>query len=126
MMVTILKGEQGAFIALSSHSGPPLIYSNLRRPGSSHSGPPLIYFDLGRPGQRDGWIHTHAERQTEGETLLYDIRYSRLYDIMGWVHRVVGTIWNVGAGDLGSLPVRNANSGNPLRFILSLARRQQC
>jgi len=29
------------------------------------------------------------------------------------VRRVVGTSWNVGAGDLGSLPVRNANSGTP-------------
>src|SRR6218665_2170662 len=103
MMVTILKGEQGTFIALSSHSTPP-----------------LIYFALGRPGQRDGWIHTHThtlrDRQREKHYYTtYDIRYSRLYDIMGWVHRVVGTIWNVGAGDLGSLPVRNANSGKPLK-----------
>jgi len=34
MMVTILQGKQRAFIALSSHSGPSLIYSDLRRPGS--------------------------------------------------------------------------------------------
>jgi len=32
-----------------------------------------------------------------------------------WVRRVVGTIWNVGAGDQGSLPVWNANSGKPLK-----------
>jgi len=32
-MVTILLGEQEASIALSSHSGPTLIYSDLRRPG---------------------------------------------------------------------------------------------
>jgi len=29
-----------------------------------------------------GYTQGHAERQTEGETLLYDIRY-RLYDIKG-------------------------------------------
>jgi len=34
---------------------------------------------------------------------------------MGWVRRVVGTIWNVGAGDPSSLPLRNANSGKPLK-----------
>ena len=38
-----------------------------------------------------------------------------LYPILGWVRRVVGNIWNVGAGDPGSLPVRNANSGKPLK-----------
>jgi len=32
-----------------------------------------------------------------------------------WVRRVVETIWNVGAGDPGSLPVQNANSGKPLK-----------
>jgi len=31
----------------------------------------------------DGYTQAHAERQTEGETLLYDIKYSRLYDIKG-------------------------------------------
>src|SRR6218665_2753060 len=62
MMVTILLGEQGAMIALSSHSDPPLIYFYLRRPGSSHSGPSLIY----SLGQRDERIHT-----------------SRLYDVKG-------------------------------------------
>jgi len=67
MMVTIVQGEQGASIALSSHSGPPLIYSDLRR-----------------PGQRDGRIHISTCWETDrGETLLYDIRYSRLYDIKG-------------------------------------------
>ena len=30
--------------------------------------------------------------------------------------RVVGTIWCVGAGDPSSHPVRNGNSGNPLRL----------
>ena len=35
--------------------------------------------------------------------------------LKGWVRRVVGTIWNVGAGDPSSLPVRNANSGKPLK-----------
>jgi len=30
--------------------------------------------------------------------------------------RVVGTIWNVVAGDSSSRPVRNANSGFPLRL----------
>jgi len=30
---------------------------------------------------------------------------------LGWVRRVVGTIWNVGACNPSSLPVRNANSG---------------
>jgi len=29
--------------------------------------------------------------------------------------RVVETIWNVGAGDPSLHPVRNANSGNPLK-----------
>src|SRR6218665_424674 len=50
MMVTILLGEQGAMIALCSHSDPPLIYSDLRRPASSRSSNPLIYSDLRRPG----------------------------------------------------------------------------
>src|SRR6218665_1441778 len=66
MMVTILLGEQGAIIALSSHSDPPLIYLYLERPVSSRSGHPLIYSDLRRLGQRDERIHT-----------------SRLYDIKG-------------------------------------------
>ena len=34
----------------------------------------------------------------------------------GWVRGVVGTIWNVGAGDPSLLPVRNANSGKPLKL----------
>src|SRR6218665_1033367 len=33
----------------------------------------------------------------------------------GWVRRVVGTIWNVGACNPSSLPLRNANSGKPLK-----------
>src|SRR6218665_1265039 len=49
MMVTILLGEQGAMIALSSHSDPPLIYFYLKRAVSSRSGHPLIYSDLRRP-----------------------------------------------------------------------------
>jgi len=65
MMVTILLGEQEAFIALSSHSGPPLIYSDLRRPGSSHSGPLLIYSNLRRPGQHNTDKHTLRDRQRE-------------------------------------------------------------
>jgi len=40
---------------------------------------------------------------------------SRMYPQSGWVRRVVGTIWNVGAGDPRSLPVRNANSRKPLK-----------
>jgi|SRR6218665_117734 len=35
--------------------------------------------------------------------------------LMGWVHRVVGNIWRVGAGESSSRPVRDANSGNPHR-----------
>jgi len=35
---------------------------------------------------------------------------------MGYVRRVVGTIWNVGVGNPSSLPVRNANSGKPLKI----------
>ena len=42
--------------------------------------------------------------------------------LKGWVRRVVGNIWNVGAGDPGSLPVRNANSGNPVRLTNPLIR----
>src|SRR6218665_3593086 len=94
MMVTILLGEQGAMIALSSHSDPPLIYFYLKRPVSSHRGNPLIYSDLRRPGSShsgppliysaldngmDGY--TSTRRGTEGETLLYDIWYGRLYGI---------------------------------------------
>jgi len=45
-----------------------------------------------------------------------------LIDLIGWVRRVVGTIWNVGSGDQSSLPVRNANSGNPLRLTPPLTR----
>src|SRR6218665_2761399 len=78
MMVTILLGEQGAMIALSSHSDPPLIYFYLeackftQRPS----------FDLFRlDNVMDGY--TSTRRETEGETLLYDIRYGRLYDIKG-------------------------------------------
>src|SRR6218665_2343355 len=91
MMVTILLGEQGAMIALSSHRDPPLIYFYLKRPVSSHSGNPLIYSDLRRPGSShicdlfrldnvmDGY--TSTRRGTEGETLLYTIWYGRLYGI---------------------------------------------
>ena len=42
-------------------------------------------------------------------------------NLKGWVRRVVGTIWNVSAGDLGSL-LRNANSWNPLRLTDPLTR----
>ena len=35
--------------------------------------------------------------------------------LVGWVRRVVETIWNVGAGNPISNPVRNANSGKPLK-----------
>src|SRR6218665_45464 len=80
MMVTILLGEQGAMIALSSHSDPPLIYFYLKRPVSSCSSNPLIYSDLRRPGSShssppliysawtmrwDGYTQAHAERQRE-------------------------------------------------------------
>src|SRR6218665_2363153 len=67
-------GEQGAMIALSSHSDPPLIYFYLKRPVSSHSGNPLIYSDLRRPGSShsgplmDG--NTSTRRGTEGETII--------------------------------------------------------
>src|SRR6218665_2974752 len=32
---------------------------------------------------------------------------------MGWVRRVLGNIWCVGAGEPSSRPVRDANAGNP-------------
>src|SRR6218665_1012901 len=83
MMVTILLGEQGAMIALSSHSDPPLIYFYLKRPVSSHRGNPLIYSDLRRPGsshsgppliyslgQCDGWIHKHTQRDGGRDTII--------------------------------------------------------
>ena len=41
--------------------------------------------------------------------------HEKLKSICGWVHRVIGTIWNAGAGNPSSLPVRNANSGKPLK-----------
>src|SRR6218665_1901500 len=79
MMVTILLGEQGAMIALSSHRDPPLIYFYLKRPVSSRSGHPLIYSDLRRPGS------SHS-----GPSLIYSlgqrderIHTSRLYDVKG-------------------------------------------
>src|SRR6218665_290621 len=74
MMVTILLGEQGAMIALSSHRDPPLIYFYLKRPGSSH-----ICDLLRLDNVRDGY--TSTRRGTEGETLLYTIWYGRLYGI---------------------------------------------
>src|SRR6218665_3814396 len=81
MMVTILLGEQGAMIAISSHSDPPLIYFYLKRPVSSRSGHPFIYSDLRRPRS------SHS-----GPSLIYSacldngmkrIHTSRLYDIKG-------------------------------------------
>ena len=43
---------------------------------------------------------------------------------LGWVRRVLGTIWNVDAGDPSSLTVRNVNSGKPLKLqpLLVLTR----
>jgi len=35
--------------------------------------------------------------------------------ILGGGRIVVGTIWNVGAGELSLHPLRNANSGIPLK-----------
>jgi len=43
-------------------------------------------------------------------------KFSENYTTLGG-RRLVGTIWSVGAGDQSSRPVRNANSGNPLKFI---------
>src|SRR6218665_2659500 len=63
MMVTILLGEQGAMIALSSHSDPPLIYFYLKRPVSSCSSNPLIYSAWTM--RWDGYTQAHAERQRE-------------------------------------------------------------
>src|SRR6218665_430262 len=88
MMVTILLGEQGAMIALCSHSDPPLIHSNLRRPGSSHSGPPFDLFrlDNAMDNAMDGYTQAQAERQRERHYYAkYDIRYSRLNDIKGHI-----------------------------------------
>jgi len=39
----------------------------------------------------------------------------KLLSSKGGGRRVVETIWNVGAGDPSSRPVRNANLGNPLK-----------
>src|SRR6218665_124605 len=74
MMVTILLGEQGAMIALSSYSDPPLIYFYLKKFTQRPS------FDLfGLDNVMDGY--TSTRRGTEGDTLLYDIRYGRPYGI---------------------------------------------
>src|SRR6218665_477392 len=79
MMVTILLREQGAMIALCSHSDPPLIYSDLRRPGSSHSGIPLIY-----SAWTTRWTDTpkHRLRDRGRDTI---IQHGRLYDIKGHI-----------------------------------------
>ena len=78
-MVTILLGEQGAMIALSSHSDPPLIYFYLKRPVSSGSCHPLIYSDLRRPGSSHSGLLWSIPLGQRDEP----IHTSRMYDING-------------------------------------------
>ena len=79
MMVTILLGEQGAMIALSSHSDPPLIYFYLEackftqrqsfdlfRLKEAWKFTQRPSFDLFRlDNAMDGYTQAHAEKQRE-------------------------------------------------------------
>src|SRR6218665_2161048 len=75
MMVTILLGEQGAMFTQRPSFDlflPKEAWKFTQRPS----------FDLFRlDNVMDGYTSTRSE--TQGETLLYDIRYGRLYDIKG-------------------------------------------
>src|SRR6218665_1216180 len=81
MMVTILQGEEGAFIALSSHS------FDRFRPKEAWKFTQWPSFDLFRP--KEAWTtrwtntHKHTLRDRMRERHLYDRGYSRLYDIKG-------------------------------------------